>query len=583
MLRSIRDKRTEMPDYLTAMEHLKARSRYLRGELAEDMADPRTGGVSDDSGQLLKFHGMYLQDDRDLRPERTKKKLEKAFGFMIRIRLPGGIITPRQWLALDEVARKYAGNTLRLTTRQTFQMHGLLKFNVKTALKAINAVALDTIAACGDDNRGVMSVSNPHQSRVHAEAYDLACRVSQHFRPQTRAYYEIFLDGEKVAGEGERDNVEPIYGKTYMPRKFKIGFAVPPSNDIDVFAQDLGFIAILGKSGKIEGWNVSVGGGMGMTHGEPDTYPRIGDVLGFCRPDDVMRVAEAVVTIQRDWGDRSNRKHARLKYTLDDRGADTFRAEIAKRAGKPLENPRPYKFTSTGDRYGWTEGENGKHHLTLFIQNGRLSDFAGEPQLLTGMRQIAQAHKGEIRITPNQNLIIANVAKDKRAAIEALVAEHRMGGDTTGLRRNSMACVALPTCALALAESERYLPDLVDALDERLAAHGLSEDDIVIRMTGCPNGCARPYLAEIGFVGKGPGRYNLYLGAAFDGSRMNKLYAEDLDHEAIVAALDPVLAAYAKERRQGERFGDFAIRAGFVAASGNGLDFHAEVGARRRS
>jgi sulfite reductase (NADPH) hemoprotein beta-component len=571
-----------MPDNLTAMEHLKARSRYLRGELAEDMADPHTAGVSDDSGQLLKFHGMYLQDDRDLRPERTKKKLEKAFGFMIRIRLPGGVITPRQWLALDEVARTYAGNTLRLTTRQTFQLHGVLKFNVKTALKAINAVALDTIAACGDDNRGVMSVSNPHQSRVHAEAYDLACRVSQHFRPQTHAYYEIFLDGENVAGEGERDDVEPIYGKTYMPRKFKIGFAVPPSNDIDVFAQDLGFIAILGKSGKIEGWNVSIGGGMGMTHGEPETYPRVGDVLGFCKPEDVMRVAEAVVTIQRDWGDRTNRKHARLKYTLDDRGADAFRAEIAKRAGKPLDKARPYKFTSTGDRYGWTEGENGKHHLTLFIQNGRLSDFAGGPQLLTGMRRLAQAHEDEIRITPNQNLIIANVAKEKRADIEALVAEHRMGGEYTGLRRNSMACVALPTCALALAESERYLPDLIDALDERLVAHGLSDDDIVIRMTGCPNGCARPYLAEIGLVGKGPGRYNLYLGAAFDGSRMNKLYAEDVDHAGIVAALDPIFVAYAKERNEGEHFGDFAIRAGFVAASGNGRAFHDNTGPQAR-
>ena len=571
-----------MTDELSSMEHLKARSRYLRGDLAEDMADPMTGGVSEDSAQLLKFHGMYLQDNRDLRPERMKKKLEKAFGFMIRIRLPGGVIAPQQWLALDEVARVYAGDTLRLTTRQTFQLHGILKFNIKTALKAINAVALDTIAACGDDNRGVMAVSNPHQSRIHAEAYELARRASQHFRPRTNAYYEIFLDGEKIAGEGERDDVEPIYGKTYMPRKFKIGFAVPPSNDIDVFAQDLGFIAIVGKTGGIEGWNVAVGGGMGMTHGEAETYPRIGDVLGFCRPEDVMTVAEAVVTIQRDWGDRTNRKHARLKYTLDDHGADAFRAEIAKRAGKPLEKARSYAFTSTGDRYGWTEGENGKHHLTLFIENGRLSDFPDGRRLLTGMRRVAQVHEGEIRVTPNQNLIIANVAKEKRAEIEALVAEHRMHGEHTGLRRNSMACVALPTCALALAESERYLPELIDALDERLATHELSQDDIVIRMTGCPNGCARPYLAEIALVGKGPGRYNLYLGAAFDGTRMNKLYAEDLDHNGIVGALDPVLAAYAKERKKGERFGDFTIRAGFVAATRNGLDFHADTGPQAR-
>jgi sulfite reductase (NADPH) hemoprotein beta-component len=571
-----------MTDELSSMEHLKARSRYLRGDLADDMADPMTGGVSEDSAQLLKFHGMYLQDNRDLRPERMKKKLEKAFGFMIRIRLPGGVIAPQQWLALDEVARVYAGDTLRLTTRQTFQLHGVLKFNVKTALRAINTVALDTIAACGDDNRGVMAVSNPHQSRVHTEAYELARRASQHFRPRTNAYYEIFLDGEKIAGEGERDGVEPIYGKTYMPRKFKIGFAVPPSNDIDVFAQDLGFIAIVGKTGRIEGWNVAVGGGMGMTHGEPETYPRIGDVLGFCRPEDVMTVAEAVVTTQRDWGDRTNRKHARLKYTLDDHGADAFRAEIAKRAGKPLEKARSYAFTSTGDRYGWTEGESGKHHLTLFIENGRLSDFPDGRRLLTGMRRVAQVHEGEVRITPNQNLIIANVATEKRAEIEALVAEHRMHGEHTGLRRNSMACVALPTCALALAESERYLPELIDALDERLEAYGLSQDDIVIRMTGCPNGCARPYLAEIALVGKGPGRYNLYLGAAFDGTRMNKLYSEDLDHSGIVGALDPVLAAYTKERKKGECFGDFTIRAGFVAATRNGLDFHADTGPQAR-
>jgi len=565
---------------LSSMEHLKARSRYLRGNLAEDMADPLTGGVSEDSAQLLKFHGMYLQDNRDLRPERTRKMLEKAFGFMIRIRLPGGVITPKQWLTLDEIARTYAGDSLRLTTRQTFQLHGVLKFNVKTALKAMNAVALDTIAACGDDTRGVMAVSNPHQSRIHAETYELARKTSLHFKPKTRAYYEIFLDGEKVAGEGERDDVETIYGKTYMPRKFKIGFAVSPSNDIDVFAQDLGFIAIVGKNGAIEGWNVAVGGGMGMTHGEPETYPRIADVLGFCRPDDLMAVAEAVLTIQRDWGDRSNRKHARLKYTLDDCGSDAFRVEIAKRAGRPLEPARPYAFTSNGDRYGWTEGENGKHHLTLFIENGRLSDFPGGRRLLTGMRRIAKAHEGEIRITPNQNLIIANVEAGKREQIEALVAEHRMTTDITGLRRNSMACVALPTCGLALAESERYMPKLIDALDERLAAHGLSADDIVIRMTGCPNGCARPYIAEIALVGKGPGRYNLYLGAAFDGSRMNKLYAEDIDHDGIVTALDPIFAAYAKDRQKGERFGNFTIRAGYVAASGNGRDFHANVRAK---
>jgi sulfite reductase (NADPH) hemoprotein beta-component len=339
----------------------------------------------------------------------------------------------------------------------------------------------------------------------------------------------------------------------------------------------LGFIAILGKKDTIEGWNVSIGGGMGMTHGEPETYPRTGDVIGFCRPDDLMAVAEAVLTTQRDWGDRTNRKHARLKYTVDDHGLDAFRAEIAKRVGKPLEKARPYAFTSNGDRYGWTQGDDGKHHLTLFIENGRLRDFADGRRLFTGMRRIAQVHAGEIRITPNQNLIIANIADDKRAEIEALVAEHRMGEQAGALRRNAMACVALPTCALALAESERYLPSLITKLEARLTAHKLAEKDITLRMTGCPNGCARPYIAEIGLVGKGPGRYNLYLGAAFDGSRLSKLYAEDLDEGGILTALDPIFAAYAANREKGEHFGDFCIRGGYVAKTTNGLDFHANV------
>jgi sulfite reductase (NADPH) hemoprotein beta-component len=322
---------------------------------------------------------------------------------------------------------------------------------------------------------------------------------------------------------------------------------------------------------------------MGMTHGEPETYPRTADVIGFCRSEDVIAVAEAVVTVQRDWGDRANRKHARLKYTIDDRGLDAFRSEVERRVGKPFEPPRPFAFDSTGDRYGWTTGENGRHHLTVFVENGRIADRAGGPRMLTGLRRIAEIHDGEFRLTGNQNIIIANVTDDKRAAVEGLVAEHGFGKDVSALRRNSMACVALPTCGLALAESERYLPDLVTALEQRLAAHGLADEDIVIRMTGCPNGCARPYLAEIGVVGKGPGRYNLYLGAAFDGTRMSKLFAEDLDHDGLVAALDPIFAAYATERMPDERFGEFTIRAGFVARTISGLDFHTDAGAKRHA
>jgi len=563
-------------------ERIKEASRYLRGTLAEGLTQAETGAIAEDDQQLVKFHGMYLQDDRDLRPERTKKKLEKAFSFMIRLRIPGGVCTPEQWLRLDRIARDYANGTLRLTTRQTFQYHGVIKSNLKTTMAAIDAALLDTLAACGDVNRNVLATSNPHRSGAHQAALDLAQKISDHLLPQTRAYREIWLDGEKVAG-GEGEGVEPILGATYLPRKFKIVVAVPPDNDVDVFAQDLGFIAVLDEAGALQGWNVTVGGGMGMTHGEPDTYPRTADLMGFCRPEEALKVAEAVVTVQRDWGDRTNRKHARLKYTIEDRGLAPFRAEVERRTGTPLGEPRPFRFEANGDRYGWVEGENGRHHLTLFIENGRLRDVPGGPALLTGMRKIAEIHEGEFRLTANQNVIVANVSPERRAGIEALCAEHGIADHASALRRNAMACVALPTCGLALAESERYLPTLVTDLEARLAGHGLGEDEITIRMTGCPNGCARPYLAEIGLVGKGPDRYNLYLGAAFDGSRLNKLYAEDLEHDGILAALDALFAGFARDRQGGERFGDFLIRAGHVAATGNGRDFHADTGPQKRN
>ena len=570
-----------MTDEVSRNERIKEASDYLRGTLAEGLREEITGAIVEDDAQLVKFHGMYLQDDRDLRPERARKKMEKAFSFMIRVRIPGGVLNPQQWLALDEVARVYGNGTMRLTTRQTVQLHGVIKSNLKATLRGIDKVLLNSIAACGDINRNVMCNVLPEQSRAHAMALEMARAISDDLLPHTPAYREIWLDGERIAG-GEEEVVEPIYGKTYLPRKFKIVVAVPPSNDVDIFAHDLGYIAITDNTGNLAGWNVTVGGGMGMTHGEPETYPRTADVMGFCETKDAVKIAEAVVTVQRDWGDRKNRKHARLKYTIEDRGLDNFRAEVERRAGVKLGSPKPFTFTSTGDRFGWSEGSDGRGHLTLFVQNGRVHDVAGSAQQ-TALRAIAQVHEGDFRITPNQNLVIANVPTEQQPEIERIAREANLLAPWSGLRRNSMACVALPTCGLALAESERYLPDLLTALDERLAAHGLSADDIVIRMTGCPNGCARPYLAEIGLVGKGPGRYNLYLGAAFDGSRMNKLYAEDLDHAGIVAALDPVLSAYAAERQKGERFGDFTIRAGFVVASGNGADFHANTGKRRVS
>jgi sulfite reductase (NADPH) hemoprotein beta-component len=569
-----------MSDELSRNERIKEASNYLRGTLADGLREQVTGAITEDDAQLVKFHGMYLQDDRDLRPERARKKMEKAFSFMLRVRVPGGILSTTQWLALDRLARDYGNQTLRLTTRQTVQLHGVIKSNLKPTLQEMDSVLLRTIAACGDVNRNVMCNPNPHQSRAHAAAIDLARAISDHLTPRTPAYREVWLDGERIIG-GEDDVIEPIYGKTYLPRKFKTVVAVPPSNDVDVFAHDLGFIAILDRNGGVEGWNVTVGGGMGMSHGEPDTYPRTADVMGFCATEHALAVAEAVVTVQRDWGDRANRKHARLKYTIEDRGLDTFRAEVERRASIKLDAPRTFSFTSSGDRYGWTDGQDGQGHLTLFIGNGRVRDAGPGMQRLSALRQIANLHEGDFRLTPNQNLIVANVPPERRASVQQIAADNALLAPRSGLRRNSMACVALPTCGLALAESERYLPDLLDALEHRLAEHGLSSDDILIRMTGCPNGCARPYLAEIGLVGKGPGRYNLYLGGAFDGSRLSKLYAEDLDHAGIIQRLDPLFSAYATERRRSEHFGEFLIRAGFVAPTANGRDFHANTGAAR--
>jgi len=566
------DATPEPQQELSPVERLKAASRYLRGTINESLADRLTAAVAEDDAQLLKFHGTYQQDDRDLRNERAGQKLEPAYEFMIRVRATGGIVTPQQWLELDRIARVYANSSLRLTTRQTFQLHGVLKWKLRHTIREINEALLTTIAACGDVNRNVMCNPNPYQSEVHEEVYQYAARIGEHLLPGTTAYHEIWLGDEKVADS--RPDEEPIYGPTYMPRKFKIAVAVPPSNDVDVLAHDLGFIAVV-EEGRLAGFNVSVGGGMGMTHGETDTWPNLASVIGFCRPEQAVEVAEKVVLVERDFGDRTNRKHARLKYTIHDRGVEWFKEELSARLGWPLDEPRPYHFEHNGDRYGWTKGTGGKWHLTLFIENGRIRDFDGYP-LLTGLRNIAERHEGDFRMTPNQNLIIGNVAAEKKAEIEALVREYHLedGSRISPLRLGAMACVAFPTCGLAMAESERYLPQLITKLEGLLGEAGLSEDEIVVRMSGCPNGCSRPYLAEIAFVGKAIGKYNVYLGGEFAGRRLGKLYRENIGEEEILAALGPIFQRYANERQAGERFGDFVIRAGYVREVTSGPDFH---------
>jgi sulfite reductase (NADPH) hemoprotein beta-component len=558
---------------LAANEGIKAASRGLRGTIAEGLQHAITGALADDDTQLTKFHGIYQQDDRDLRAERGRKRMEKAFSFMARLRIPAGILTPAQWLQLDDIATERANGTIRLTTRQTVQFHGIIKSNLKPAIRAMSDALLDTIAACGDVNRNVNCAANPYQSALHAEASALARAISVHLLPRSRAWHEIWIDEEKVAG-GEVEE-EPLYGSTYLPRKFKIAVAVPPHNDVDVFAHDIGFIAVI-EGGEIVGYNVSAGGGMGMTHGEPETFPRTGDIIGFCRPDQAVDVAEKILTLQRDHGDRTNRKQARLKYTIERMGLPAFEAELARRLGYALSPARAFAFAGTGDVLGWRCGNDGLWHYTLFVENGRIADVA-QLRLMTGLRAIAEVHKGAFIITGNQNLLIANVREADKASIAQLLDAHCLPRSVGGLRRNAMACVALPTCGLALAESERYLPDLVTALELALAEFGLANDDIVIRMTGCPNGCARPFLAEIGLVGRSPGVYNLYLGGAFDGTRLNKLYRRDVGHDAILASLRPLFAAYASERRTSERFSDFVIRKGHIAATTAGSRFHLDL------
>ncbi len=560
---------------LSPNEPLKENSDYLRGTLAEEIADTNTGSICADSQQLSKFHGMYLQDDRDVRAGRRKKKLEKSYSFLIRVRLPGGVSTPEQWLAMDSIADQYANGTLKITTRQTWQLHGVIKNNLKKTIQGMNTAALDCIAACGDVNRNVICNANPHQSELHAEVVDFSHKISDHLMPRSRAYHEIFLDEEKVVSSEEV--IEPLYGKTYLPRKFKITVAIPPSNDVDLYAHCLSFIAII-ENKKIVGYNVAVGGGMGMTHGQNETFPRLADVIGFISPDKAIDVAEKVMLVQRDYGERGDRKLARLKYTVERMTADGFLSKLEEYLGYKLEPVRKFKFDSNGDRFGWTTDDSGMHHLNLFIPGGRVINSSAYP-MKTGLREIAKIHDGEFRMTANQNLVISNISDAKKPEIEHLLGEYGIlkSHERSAMRLNSIACVALPTCGLALAEAERYLPDLITELEEVLEEAGLRHDAITIRMTGCPNGCGRPYLGEIGFVGKGPGKYNVYLGAGFHGERLNKLYKEAVPGADIKELLAPIIKDYAKARNDGEHFGDFVIRAGYVKATTAGNNFHANI------
>ena len=549
---------------LSANEGIKTRSNFLRGTITDGLQNEITGALAADDTQVTKFHGFYQQDDRDIRAERKEQKLEPLHSFMLRARVPGGVCTPAQWLTINNIADELTmSGSIRLTTRQTFQYHGILKGDIRPVIQGLHSVLLDSIAACGDVNRNVLATTNPIESSLHKAVYQWAVRISEHLLPKTRAYHEIWIDNEKVVSSEPEE--EPIFGPTYLPRKFKTAVVVPPHNDVDVYTNDLGFIAIA-ENGVLTGFNVTAGGGMGATHGEPDTYPRLASDLGFITPDDTLKVAEAILTTQRDFGNRESRKHARLKYTIDRMGIDTFRKEVEARSGVTFQPVVPVTFTQQGDRLGWVAGEDGKHHLTLFIENGRILDFPGR-SLKTGLLEIAKVHKGDFRMTANQNIIVAGVAPDDRKQIEDIARAHGLyGRELTVLRENSMACVALPTCALAMAEAERYLPDLITHYEALQVKHGIEKDAIVVRMTGCPNGCGRPYVAEIGFVGKAPGRYNMHIGGNGLGTRLNTLYKENITEATILEETDALFSRYASERMAGERFGDFVHRAGIVGA-----------------
>lgn len=546
---------------LSDNERLKLESDRLRGTISEDLSDRLTGGFQGDNFQLIRFHGMYQQDNRDIRQERAKQKLEPLHTVMLRIRLPGGIISPAQWLGIDQFASEHTEYaSIRITNRQAIQLHGVLKHNIKPVHKLLHTLGLDAKATAGDVNRNVLCTSNPVESQLHQEAYEWATRISEHLLPKTNAYAEIWLDGEKI--NSAEDN-ETILGNTYLPRKFKTTVVIPPQNDVDIHANDLNFVAVA-DNGALKGFNVLVGGGLAMTNGDRTTWPRTATDFGFVDTKDVLAVAEAVVSTQRDWGDRSNRRNAKTKYTLERVGPDVFKQEVEKRAGITFGASRKFEFTGRGDRIGWVAGVDNAYHLTLFIPSGRLTDDDTE-QRKRGVAEIAKIHKGDFRLTPNQNLIIANVSEEDKAQIEQLASQYRLIDESVSEQRKaSMACVSLPTCPLAMAEAERVLPDISAEIDKMLVKHGMNDRSFIFRITGCPNGCGRAMLAEVGLVGRAPGRYDVYLGGNGNGTRIPRLYKVNESVADILTALDLLIQKWAAYPDNAIGFGDFIIASNVV-------------------
>ena len=544
------------PVKLSRNEGLKEGSPLLAGTIAQALDDTSAERFTEDDYEFLKFHGIYQQDDRD------KRKVAKHYMMMVRTKFPGGVLSANQYLVCDDLATRFGNNTLRITTRQDFQFHGILKSNVRQTMKMLNDALMSTIAACGDVERNVMAPPTPATSPFVDEVLAEARRLSNLLAPKTPAYHTIWVEGKQLdmGNEANANFVDPLYGKRYLPRKFKTAFAIPPLNDIDIFTNDLGFI-VIEENGKLAGYNLIAGGGMGMSHGNAQTFPRLADVIGFLTPEHTEAVAKAVLTIHRDFGDRSNRKHARLKYVIEERGVDWFRGEVEQRAGIKLAPARPYEFTKQGDLLGWHRQTNGKYFLGLFVENGRVRDEEGY-RLKSGLRRVIERFPLEVRLTASQNLLLVNVPEGDRQAIEQILSEHGVSASNpySATRLASMACPALPTCGLALAESERTMPGTVTQLEGLLQELGLAGEELIVRMTGCPNGCARPYMAEIAFVGKAPNKYQLYLGGNEASTRLNRLFKESVKGEELMGEVRSLLTRFKAQRQPGERFGDFCAR-----------------------
>ena len=546
-----------MSDKLSQVEHIKMDSDGLRGTLKESLLDNFTGNVRPDDQVLVKFHGMYVQDDRDRRAERAEKKLDKLYSFMIRLRIPGGVINAAQWVAVHQISEQYGTGTLKITTRQTLQLHGLLKHQLRPTIQAFDLAQLDSIAACGDVNRNVVCSSHPQLSPLYKQIFEYADKISGFLLPKTQSYYEVFIDGEKIYERSSE--ADPLYEDRYLPRKFKIAIAIPPSNDVDVFTNDIGLIAII-EDNELKGFNIAVGGGLATTHGNPNTYSRLATIIGFVDTEEkIMKAVYQVLTIQRDFGNREDRKFSRMKYTIDKMTVEGFKEELERRIGFELLPERPYTFTERTDRYGWQRNHEGKSFYTLFVEHGGVRPY--QKQFLY---EVALLNISNFIFTCNQNLILGDISEQDKITVQALIEKFGIDKADSALRKNTMACVALPTCPLALAEAQRYLPELVNKLEPIVEKYNLKEEEIVVRMTGCPNGCGRPYVAEMGFVGTGPGQYNLMLGGDRFGERLNKLYKEKLDEPQILEEADYLLNLYVNEKYEAETFGDFTYRKFYI-------------------